>query len=63
MFDLSKLEKTPTPQELQAQAESREALAYLASTDWYSLRFIEEQTPVPEAVLAARATARAKVIP
>ena len=36
MFDLSKLEKTQTPQDLQAQADSREALAYLASTDWYS---------------------------
>ncbi|MEW5505202.1 hypothetical protein ACU684_16100 [Pseudomonas sp. LF135] len=63
MFDLSKLEKTPTPQELQAQADSREALAYLASTDWYSLRFIEQHTPVPEAILAARAVARSKVIP
>lgn len=63
MFDLSKLEKTQTPQDLQAQADSREALAYLASTDWYSLRFLEENTPVPAAILVARAVARGKVIP
>lgn len=63
MFDLSKLEKIQTPQDLREQAESREALVYLASTDWYSLRFIEEKTPVPEAILKARALARSKVIP
>ncbi|OPA92419.1 hypothetical protein BFW87_17570 [Pseudomonas fluorescens] len=62
MFDLSKLERTLTPQDIQAQADSREALAYLLSTDWYSLRFIEENKPVPEAILAARAVARSKVI-
>lgn len=62
MFDLTKLEKTQTPQDLKAQADSREALAYLASTDWYSLRFLEEKKPVPETILAARALARAKVI-
>lgn len=63
MFDLSKLEKIQTPQDLREQAGSREALAYLASTDWYSLRCIEEKTPVPEAILKARALARSKVIP
>ncbi|AZF51651.1 hypothetical protein C4J85_1150 [Pseudomonas sp. R4-34-07] len=62
MFDLTKLEKTQTPQDVKAQADSREALAYLASTDWYSLRFMEDKTPVPEAILAARAVARRKVI-
>ncbi|WP_155295943.1 hypothetical protein [Pseudomonas gelidaquae] len=39
---------------LQTQTDGQVAL---------NVRFIEEQTPVPEAVLAARATARAKVIP
>ncbi|AZE65542.1 hypothetical protein SAMN05216475_4030 [Pseudomonas synxantha] len=62
MFDLSKLEKNQTLQDLQAQADSREARAYLASTDWYSLRFLEENTPIPENVLAARAEARGKVL-
>jgi hypothetical protein len=35
-----------------------EALAYLASTDWYIVRFVETQKPVPDDVLDKRAEAR-----
>lgn len=38
------------------------ALAYLASTDFYVVRFMEEGTPYPEEIKLARAEARAKII-
>ena len=63
----------PTMEELQALAPATEAkiaqaeinakaLAYLASTDWYQIRFIEEGIFVPEDILAKRAAARKSII-
>lgn len=40
-----------------------QALAYLASTDWYLLRAIEDSSkPVPADIVAARAAARASIV-
>lgn len=46
----------------QAQQESREALTYLNSTDWYVSRLVETGVPVPQNILDARAAARLKVL-
>ena len=48
----------PTAEELLA-AQQGEALAYLASTDWYFARKAETGEEVPADVLAKRAAARA----
>lgn len=39
-----------------------EALAYLASTDWYCIRFLEAGNVVPAEILEARAAARARIV-
>lgn len=53
-------------EDVSAQVEQErvnsEALAYLASTDFYVVRFMEEGTPYPEEIKLARAEARAKII-
>jgi hypothetical protein len=46
----------PTQAELNAPH-----LAYLASTDWYVLRFVDIGIAVPDAITAARQAARASV--
>lgn len=49
-------------EEVAQAAINSEALAYLASTDFYVVRFMEEGTPYPEEIKLARAEARAKII-
>lgn len=49
-------------EEVAQAAINSEALAYLASTDWYILREMDEGTPCPEEIKTARAEARAKVV-
>lgn len=44
------------------QQVTAEALAYLASTDWYVIRMQETGVAVPEEILIARAVARASVV-
>lgn len=51
----------PSPEQLQA-ARNAEALAYLASTDWYVIRQQETGEAIPADVLAARQAARAAVV-
>lgn len=51
----------PTAEQLQAQINA-EARAYLASTDWYILRFQETGQDIPADILAERAAARARVV-
>jgi hypothetical protein len=46
------------PSQAQINAEAR---AYLASTDWYYIRFGETGVPVPQEILDARAAARASI--
>lgn len=46
----------------QAEKESFEAKAYLASTDWYIIRELDAGTPCPPEIRAARAAARLKVL-
>ena len=48
--------------DLLAEKESREALAYLKETDWYVTRSIETQVEVPSEVTIKRAEAREKVL-
>lgn len=49
-----------TAEEIQAEI-NQEALAYLASTDWYVVRFAETGVAIPEDVVQARAEARSKI--
>ena len=51
----------PTPEQLQAQANA-EARAYLASTDWYVVRFAETGVAIPADIAAARQAARESVV-
>lgn len=46
-----------TAEQLKAEAKA-EALAYLASTDWYIVRFIDSGVEVPQEVKDKRAEAR-----
>ncbi len=43
----------------EAAIATAQARSYLAETDWYVVRAAETGAPVPEEILAARATARA----
>lgn len=51
----------PSSEQLQVQVNS-EAIAYLASTDWYVTRWQEKGVPVPAEVSAERDAARARVV-
>lgn len=51
----------PTGQEA-IDIANAEARAYLASTDWYVVRFSETGEPIPEDVKQKRAEARAAVV-
>lgn len=51
----------PTSEQIQEQINSQ-ARAYLASTDWYVIRWQENATPIPESVSTARDEARAQVV-
>lgn len=51
----------PSPEEVQA-AKNAEARAYLASTDWYVVRFAETGEAIPDDILAERQSARASVV-
>lgn len=51
----------PTSEELQAQANA-EARAYLASTDWYVVRFAETGVAIPDDILTARKLARESIV-
>ncbi len=48
--------------EHQAQVESQQALAYLASTDWYIIRELDSGLPCSQEIKDLRAAARLKVL-
>ena len=50
----------PTPEQLN-EREIAEKLAYLASTDWYVVRYAETGVAIPAEVSAARAAARTRI--
>ncbi len=55
----------PTAEEIAALAQAatnRQARAYLASTDWYIVRFTESGVAVPSEITTARAAARASIV-
>lgn len=62
MIDLSKIERVKTPEDLQKENESSEAVMYLRSTDWYVIRSLETGEAIPDKVKEQRAAARQKVI-
>jgi len=61
-----KAEYTIEIEDISAQVEQErinaEALAYLASSDWYILREIDAGVPCPAEVKAERAAARARIV-
>lgn len=48
--------------QLEQERINREALEYLASTDWLIIRQTDEGTPCPTEIKQARAEARARVV-
>jgi hypothetical protein len=50
----------PTQEELDRR-EEQSLLAYLASTDWYAVRFAETGQAIPEDVVTQRADARVRI--
>jgi hypothetical protein len=46
-------------EQLRINAESRD---YLASTDWYAIRFAETGIAIPDEIITARAAARAAIV-
>lgn len=57
-------EPAQTPEEIAAEAQeaiNTEARTYLASTDWYVIRYQETGVAVPEEVTTKRASARMQV--
>lgn len=61
-----KAEYTIEIEDITAQVEqervNQEALAYLASTDWYIIREMDQGTPCPAEIKAERASARARIV-
>src|SRR6478735_4031317 len=47
---------------LEQERINREALQYLAETDWYFIRLMDSRTLVPQEIIEARAAARARII-
>lgn len=47
--------------DMSGEIDAAEARAYLASTDWYVIREIDNGTPMPEEIRAARQFAREKI--
>lgn len=58
MIDMSKLEKTKTPQDLDLENKIDNAISYLKSTDWYAIRFMETGKPIPDDIKTNRDEAR-----
>lgn len=58
MVDLSQLEKINTIEDDKIQSRASEAKSYLASTDWYVMRYVETQEAIPANVATNRAKAR-----
>lgn len=58
MIDWNSVEKVKTPAEIQHEQDVRVAREYLRETDWYVMRFVETQAPVPEEVSQKRESAR-----
>ncbi len=54
--------KPEQTEEQKQQRKNAEARYYLASTDWYAIRQMDEGTPVPENIKAARTEARKSIV-
>lgn len=58
MIDWGNIEKVKTPAEIEHENNVRLAREYLRETDWYVMRFVETQAPVPEEISQKRESAR-----
>lgn len=58
MVDLSKLQKVETKQDLDNKVKIDEAINYLKLTDWYVIRKMEIDEPIPDKVSLKRAESR-----
>ncbi|MBD8235673.1 hypothetical protein SOM46_09130 [Pseudomonas fluorescens] len=61
MVDLSKLEPVQTAQDVAAQRDLEQARAYLRETNWHAFALLEDGTPIPDHIKAARTDARATI--
>ncbi|MGR2706549.1 hypothetical protein K0P33_07615 [Pseudomonas sp. ArH3a] len=61
MIDISKLEKIKSAQDQENDLALDQARSYLRESDWYALAQLEEGTPVPADIQAARNAARATI--
>ncbi len=53
--------RAPSPVQIQ-QRINESSRAYLASTDWYGSRFLDDGTPIPDDILTARQAARDSIV-
>lgn len=58
MIDWSQMR---TKAQIEQQRLNREAMDYLALTDWYAIRLAETGKPIPEEIAERRAKARATI--
>ncbi|KTB62616.1 hypothetical protein AO066_18180 [Pseudomonas fluorescens] len=61
MVDLSKLEPVKTAQDVTDQTDLDRARAYLKETNWHAFALLEDGTPIPDEIKAARTAARATI--
>jgi len=61
MVDLSKLELVKTAQDVTDQVDLDQARAYLNETNWHAFALLEDGTPIPGDIKAARTAARATI--
>lgn len=61
MIDWDLLEPVETEEDISLAIEADAAKAYLRDTDWYAVRFMETQVPIPQDVSVKRAEARDKI--
>ena len=57
-IDMSKLEKVKKQSDVELEIQFNTAKKYLNDTDWYVIRKLETNTPVPSDVLALRESSR-----
>ncbi|ATN08373.1 hypothetical protein CRN80_01310 [Pseudomonas sp. FDAARGOS_380] len=61
MIDVSQLQKIKSAQELEEDLALDQAHGYLRDSDWYAFAQMEEGTPMPADIKAARNAARATI--
>lgn len=57
-IDWEMVEQADDAETIKKKERAMESKAYLASTDWYVMRYVETQEAIPDDVAANRAKAR-----